>query len=87
MTRRKLVVLSVLIVSLTLFVLATRGPSAPKPNPPGTFSFAVLGRLENLTRVQVPGSPLVGWVRVTVTPGADEPFAFESNVVPAWKHW
>ena len=44
-------------------------------------------RLENLTRVQVPGSPLVGWVRVTVTPGADEPFAFESNVVPAWKYW
>ena len=44
-------------------------------------------RLENLTRVQVPGSPLVGWVRVTVTPGADESFAFESNVVPRWKYW
>ena len=44
-------------------------------------------RLENMTRVQVPGSPLVGWVRVTVTPGADEPFTFESSVVPAWKYW
>lgn len=44
-------------------------------------------RLDNLTRLQVPGSPLVGWVRVTVTPGADEPFAFESNVVPRWKYW
>jgi len=43
--------------------------------------------LENLTRMQVPGSPQVGWVRVTVTPGAAEPFAFESSVVPRWKYW
>ncbi len=43
MTRRKIGVLSGLIVSLMVFVLATRGPSAPRPNPPGTFSFAVLG--------------------------------------------
>ena len=43
--------------------------------------------LENLTRMQVPGSPEVGWVRVTVTPGADEPFAFESRVIPRWKFW
>ena len=44
-------------------------------------------RLENLTRMQVPGSPRVGWVRVTVNPGDDGPFAFESNLVPAWKYW
>ena len=44
-------------------------------------------RLDNLTRLQVPGSPLVGWVRVTVAPDADEPFTFESNVVPRWKYW
>ena len=44
-------------------------------------------RLDNLTRLQVPGSYDVGWVRVTVTPGAAEPFAFELRVVPHWKYW
>jgi hypothetical protein len=44
-------------------------------------------RLENLTRLQVPGSPQVGWVRVVVTPGAENPFAFEPHVVPRWKYW
>jgi len=43
--------------------------------------------LENLTRMQVPGSPRVGWVRVVVKPGADDPFAFEEHVVPRWKYW
>lgn len=43
--------------------------------------------LTNLTRLEVPGSPDVGWVRVTVTPGAREPFAFESHVIPPWKYW
>lgn len=44
-------------------------------------------RLDNLTRLQVPGSPHVGWVRVIVTPGAENPFAFELHVVPRWKYW
>jgi calcineurin-like phosphoesterase family protein len=44
-------------------------------------------RLENLTRLEVPGSPQVGWVRVIVTPGAENPFAFEPHVVPRWKYW
>jgi hypothetical protein len=44
-------------------------------------------RLSNLTRMQVPGSPDVGWIRVTVTPGAEDPFAFESHIVPKWKYW
>ncbi|HEV8482045.1 MAG TPA: metallophosphoesterase [Blastocatellia bacterium] len=44
-------------------------------------------RLENLTRLEVPGSPEVGWVRVTVTPGAENPFAFGAHVVPRWKYW
>jgi hypothetical protein len=44
-------------------------------------------RLENVTRLEVPGSPQVGWVRVIVTPGADHPFAFESHVIPRWKYW
>jgi hypothetical protein len=44
-------------------------------------------RLENLTRLQVPGSPDVGWVRVVVNPGASEPFGFEGHVVPRWKFW
>jgi hypothetical protein len=43
--------------------------------------------LENLRRLEVPGSPQVGWVRVTVTPGAREPFAFEPRVIPRWKYW
>ena len=43
--------------------------------------------LENVTRLQVPGSPAVGWVRVVVTPGAADPFAFEAHVVPRWKYW
>lgn len=43
--------------------------------------------LENLTRLEVPGSPQVGWVRVTVTNGAREPFAFEPHVIPRWKFW
>jgi hypothetical protein len=44
-------------------------------------------RLENVTRLEVPGSPQVGWVRVFVTPGAESPFAFEPHVVPRWKYW
>lgn len=43
--------------------------------------------LANLTRLEVPGSPAVGWVRVVVTPGAREPFAFEPHVIPRWKYW
>lgn len=43
--------------------------------------------LENLTRLEVPGSPQVGWVRVVVTPGAENPFSFEEHVVPSWKYW
>jgi hypothetical protein len=43
--------------------------------------------LANLTRLEVPGSPNVGWVRVTVTPDAREPFAFDSHVIPRWKYW
>lgn len=44
-------------------------------------------RLENLTRMQVPGSPLVGWVHVLVTRSRVAPFMFESRVVPGWKYW
>jgi hypothetical protein len=43
--------------------------------------------LANLTRLEVPGSPTVGWVRVTITPRAREPFAFEPHVIPRWKVW
>jgi hypothetical protein len=44
-------------------------------------------RLENFSRLQVPGSPDVGWVRVIVNPGAADPFSFEKHVVPRWKYW
>ena len=44
-------------------------------------------QLENVTRLQVPGSPAVGWVRVVVTPDAESPFAFKAHVVPRWKYW
>jgi hypothetical protein len=40
----------------------------------------------NLTRLEVPGSPDVGWVRVTVIPGATVGFSFENRVVPVWKY-
>jgi hypothetical protein len=41
----------------------------------------------NVTRLEVPGSPLVGWVRVVVAPGATPSFAFEQRLVPRWKYW
>ncbi len=44
-------------------------------------------RLENVIRLEVPGSPLLGWVRVTVTPGRAIPFSFEQRVLPRWKYW
>ena len=34
---------AIVLLSLVAFVLFTRGPEAPTPNPPGTFTFAVLG--------------------------------------------
>lgn len=39
----------------------------------------------NLTRMQVPGSPLVGWVRVNVKNGNE--LGFEGRVVEGWKYW
>jgi hypothetical protein len=41
----------------------------------------------NVTRLEVPGSPQVGWVRVVVTIGATPSFAFEERLVPRWKYW
>jgi hypothetical protein len=41
----------------------------------------------NVTRLEVPGSPLVGWVRVVVTPGITPSFVFEQRLVPRWKYW
>jgi hypothetical protein len=41
----------------------------------------------NVMRLEVPGSPQVGWVRVVVTPGAKSSFAFEQRLVPRWKYW
>jgi hypothetical protein len=43
--------------------------------------------IDNVTRLVVPGSPLVGWVRVVVTPGVTPSFAFEQRLVPRWKYW
>lgn len=44
-------------------------------------------RPRNITRMQVPGSPLVGWVRVFVRDDPRQPFTFEEHVVPRWKYW
>jgi hypothetical protein len=41
----------------------------------------------HVTRLEVPGSPLVGWVRVVVTPRTTPSFAFEQRLVPRWKYW
>lgn len=46
-----------------------------------------LPSVPNLTRLEVPGSPDVGWVRVTVKPDSPSPFSFEKQIVPAWKYW
>jgi hypothetical protein len=43
--------------------------------------------IRNVTRLEVPGSPLVGWVRVVVTTGVTPSFAFEQRLVPRWKYW
>lgn len=43
--------------------------------------------ISNVTRLVVPGSPLVGWVRVVVTPGATPSFEFAQRLVPRWKYW
>jgi hypothetical protein len=43
--------------------------------------------IANVTRLEVPGSPDVGWVRVIVTPGRTPSFAFEQRIVPFWKYW
>ena len=40
--------------------------------------------LAAFVRLQVPGSPTVGWVRVTVSPNRAEMFGFEERVVP-WR--
>ena len=42
---------------------------------------------ENFTRLEVPGSPDVGWVRVVVAPQAAAPFTFEEYIVASWKLW
>jgi hypothetical protein len=44
-------------------------------------------RPTNLTRVQVPGSPRVGWVKVSVHAGDAPAFAFERRTLPRWKYW
>jgi hypothetical protein len=49
--------------------------------------FIVDQPFRGLTRMQVPGSPDVGWVRVLVTPRNASPFTFENHIVPRWKLW
>jgi hypothetical protein len=44
-------------------------------------------RLANVTRLEVPGSPDVGWVRVVVAPQGRDPFTFEEHVIPRWQYW
>jgi hypothetical protein len=42
-------------------------------------------RLENFTRLEVPGFPDLGWTRVVVKPGPSTSFSFEPRIVPMWK--
>ncbi len=46
-------------------------------------------RLMNVTRLQVPGSPNVGWVKVDVinTDQGEVNFSFQKSVVPHWKYF
>ena len=41
----------------------------------------------NFTRLEVPGSPDVGWVRVVATPANAQPFAFHRSTISRWKFW
>ena len=43
--------------------------------------------LANFTRLEVPGSPDVGWVRILVTPGAAQPVGFQPLIVSGWRFW
>ena len=43
--------------------------------------------IQSVTRMMVPGSPDVGWVRAIVTPGTPPRFEFESRVVSWRKYW
>ncbi len=45
------------------------------------FKDALGAPLANLVRMETLGSPFVGWVKVTVDPGATELFAFEPHVI------
>lgn len=44
-------------------------------------------RLENFTRMEVFGSPEVGWVEVTVDTAGAELFRFTPHRVPRWQIW
>ena len=43
--------------------------------------------LPQFQRLQVPGSPDVGWVRVVIPPGPQPEFQFDVTIVPRWKYW
>jgi len=43
--------------------------------------------LTNVTRLEVPGSPDVGWVRIVATSADAAMFTFEKRVIPFWKVW
>ena len=43
--------------------------------------------LTNVTRLEVPGSPEIGWVKVTVEPEAGQPFTFERLTVRLGAVW
>ncbi len=43
--------------------------------------------LRNLTRLEVMGSPEVGWVEVTVDSAAAVTFRFTAHRVPRWMIW
>jgi hypothetical protein len=41
----------------------------------------------NVTRLQVSGSPEIGWVKVTVNPEPEEPFTFDKRIVRRGAVW
>ena len=73
-------------------ITAKDGGSNLPPPPSGTVFLDVpvdhpFARSPNVTRLQVPGSPQVGWVRVIVRPGAANPWSFEKYIVPRLQYW
>ena len=75
------------LIALQQEVEQFRAPGAGHAWRPARVHRRPAARARESHSSEVPGSPDVGWVRVSVTPRARTLFAFEKRVIPAWKYW